>query len=91
MIGEILKKLKVKDLLAASKVCKYWRDISIPIIADTAWVLIHSMDQAMEKLRNFSFGYRNWKFVVSFLTFKRRALNHFIYIITVPIYGEAID
>ena len=66
MIVEILKKLQRKDLLSASEVCKYWREISVPIIAETVCVFIERMDDALERLRNFPFGYKNWKFMVSF-------------------------
>ena len=33
-----LEKLKVKDLLAASEVSKFWRDAAIPVFGDSVYV-----------------------------------------------------
>ena len=66
MLQEILNKLKPKDLLTASEVCWYWRDISLPIIADSVYMVIKSMDQAKSILNNTSVRYKHFLFV-SFL------------------------
>ena len=69
MLQEILNKLNPKDLLAASEVCRYWRDVSLPIIADSFYMVIESMDQAINILSNTSVRYKHFLFV-SFLLSK---------------------
>ena len=63
MLQEILNKLNPKDLLAASEVCIYWRDVSLPIIADSVYMVIESMDQAINILSNTSVRYKHFLFV----------------------------
>ena len=66
MLQEVLNKLKLRDLLAASAVCRYWRDVSSPVIADSVCMAIRSMDQAISVLSNTSICYKHFSFV-SFL------------------------
>ena len=66
MLQEILNKLNPKDLLAASEVCRYWRDVSSPVIADSVCMVINSIDQAISILSNTSVHYKHFLFV-SFL------------------------
>ena len=69
MLHEILNKLKPNDLLAASEVCRYWRDVSLPVIADSVYMKIESMDQTISILSNTSVCYKHFSFV-SFLLLK---------------------
>ena len=69
MLQEVLNKLNPKDLLAASEVCRYWRDVSSPFIADSVCMVIKSMDKAISVLSNTSVRYKHFLFV-SFLLSK---------------------
>ena len=62
----IFNKLSPKDLLIASEICRHWRDVSSPIIANSFYMVIKSMDQAKSILSNTSVRYKHFLFV-SFL------------------------
>ena len=68
MLSEILRKLKFRDLLNASEVSKYWRDVAAPIIANSAILPIktNSMQETTEKLGQLTIGYKHLAFYVSF-------------------------
>ena len=68
MLSEILRKLKFRDLLTASEVSKYWRDVAAPIIANSAIMSIttESMQTATEILGQLTIGYKHMVFSVSF-------------------------
>ena len=69
MLSEIFKKLNFEDLLTASEVSKYWRDVAAPIIANSTVIPIvtKSMQKATEFLRKLTIGYKHIAFFVSFL------------------------
>ena len=73
-----MNELNPRDLLAASQTCKYWRDVSLPVIAESFYIKLQSMGQAKSILSNTSVRYKHFLFV-SFLLLKCR----FIYIWTV--------
>ena len=79
MLQEILNKLNPKDLLAASEVCRYWRDVSSPVIADSVYMVIESMDQAINILSNTSVCYKHFLFVSFLLLLCNPGENWFIY------------
>ena len=69
MLSEILRKLKFRDLLTASEVSKYWRDVAAPIIANSAILPIrtNSIQEATEILGKLTIGYKHLAFYVSFV------------------------
>ena len=69
MLSEIFKKLNFEDLLTASEVSKYWRDVAAPIIANSTIIPImtKSMQKATKSLRKLTIGYKHIAFFVSFL------------------------
>ena len=86
MLHEILNKLKPYDLLLASEVCRYWRDVSSPLIANSFYMKLRSIDQAKSILSNTSVRYKHFSFV-SFLLLKCKL----IYIGTVNTIVVRID
>ena len=66
MLCEIFKKLHLKDVLAASVVCKKWRRIAGDIIADKANFSLWCDDSHISLL-NSSINYKNFIFYVSFM------------------------
>ena len=66
---EIFSKLKPKDLLLASEVCKYWRDVLSPVIAKSFYLKFYFLDQAKRILSKTSVRYKHFSFV-SFLLLK---------------------
>ena len=75
MLSEILKKISFGDLLTASKVSKYWRDVAAPIIANSFILPIKtkSMQKATKILRRLTIGYKHMVFSVSFSKFFNEA------------------
>ena len=69
MLQEIFTKLKPNDLLLASEVCRYWRDVLSPIIANSFYLRLQNIDQAKSILSNTSVRYKHILFV-SFLLLK---------------------
>ena len=67
MLSAIFKKLKFVELLAASEVCKLWRVVSLPIIADSVYLKIKSMDQTVDIFNEFSVNYKHFIFTVCYL------------------------
>ena len=65
----ILNSLNPRDLLAASAVSKYWRDVSLPMISDSVFLVIRSMDDAIKVLENTTVCYQHFSFV-SYLSLK---------------------
>ena len=69
LIDKILKMVGVKDLLAASQVCKYWRAVSLQIIADSVVRNMEEMDlsEIIESyIYEHSVIYKHLSFRVSF-------------------------
>ena len=68
MLSEILRKLKFRDLLNASEVSKYWRDVAAPIISNSAIfpIRINSMQEATEILGKLTIGYKHMAFPISY-------------------------
>ena len=68
MLSEIFKKLNFGDLLNASEVSKYWRDVAAPIISNSAIfpIRINSMQEATEILGKLTIDYKHMAFPVSF-------------------------
>ena len=66
MIREIFKKLEVKDLLSASEVCQFWRNVSSSIIADSVSMVITNDISTKNMLKNLSVGYKHFIFKVNF-------------------------
>ena len=55
--------------MAASEVCKYWRNVSSPVIADTVRVKIDGFGWPMDKLSRLSIGYKHLVFWVRIMNF----------------------
>ena len=70
MIREIFKKLEVKDLLSASEVCKFWRNVSSSIIADSVSMVITNDIPTKNMLKNLSVGYKHFIFKVNYVFFQ---------------------